>query len=56
MEHELPLPPTGSLHAIFVDASHEVWAVGGNVLSPALDSGVMVHFGKPIPNFVPQRR
>jgi hypothetical protein len=50
--HELPLPPAMSLHAIFVDASHEVWAVGGNVLSPALDSGVIVHFGKQIPNFV----
>lgn len=50
--HELPLPPAMSLHSIFVDASHDVWAVGGNVLSPALDSGVIVHFGKPIPNFV----
>ncbi len=51
--HELPLPPAMSLHSIFVDSAHEVWAVGGNVLSPALDSGVIVHFGKPIPNVAP---
>jgi hypothetical protein len=52
VEHGLPLPPAMSLHSIFVDASHEVWAVGGNVLTPALDFGVLVHFGKPIPNVV----
>jgi len=53
VEHGLPLPPAMSLHSIFVDPSHEVWAVGGNVLSPALDSGVIVHFGKAIPNVTP---
>jgi len=52
VDHGLPLSPAMSLHSIFVDSAHEVWAVGGNVLSPALDSGVIVHYGKPIPDVV----
>ncbi len=33
------------LHAVTVAESGEAWAVGGNLLSPALDAGVMLHFG-----------
>lgn len=39
-----------SLHAAFVDSEGDLWAVGGNVLSPALDGGAMVHYG----HFIPQ--
>jgi len=46
VEHDLALPVASSLHAIFVDASHEIWSVGGNVLTPALDAGMVVHYGK----------
>ncbi|MEM1031166.1 MAG: vanadium-dependent haloperoxidase [Myxococcota bacterium] len=34
-----------SLHAIWVDPDGGVWSVGGGVLSPALDAGVMLHLG-----------
>jgi hypothetical protein len=34
-----------SLHAAFVDPSGAVWAVGGGVLTPALDAGVLVRLG-----------
>ena len=47
--HELSIPAASSLHAIFVDPSHGVWSVGGNVLTPALDGGILVHFGAPVP-------
>jgi hypothetical protein len=36
-----------SLHATTVTPEGEVWAVGGNVLSPGLDQGVIVHAGAP---------
>lgn len=49
IEHELPLAVPLSLHAIYVDPSQGVWSVGGNVLTPALDAGVLVHFGPPVP-------
>jgi hypothetical protein len=51
--HGLPLPVTGSLHSICVDGSRGVWAVGGNVLTPALDAGVLVHYGKTISEYEP---
>ncbi|MBK8254342.1 MAG: vanadium-dependent haloperoxidase [Polyangiaceae bacterium] len=34
-----------SLHAIWSDSSGEIWTVGGNVLSAALDEGVLWHRG-----------
>ena len=49
VEHELTIPVAASLHAVFVDPSHGVWSVGGNVLSPALDGGILVHYGAPVP-------
>jgi hypothetical protein len=49
VEHGLPMPVSSSLHAIYVDSAQGVWAVGGNVLSPALDGGILVHFGRAIP-------
>ncbi|TVR01977.1 MAG: hypothetical protein EA398_08870, partial [Deltaproteobacteria bacterium] len=35
--------PGESLHAIWVDPAGGVWSVGGNVISAALDRGVLVH-------------
>ncbi len=52
VDHGLTLPPTSSLHSIFVDASGGVWSAGGGVLSPALDNGMLVHFGEPVPPVV----
>jgi hypothetical protein len=49
VEHDLGLPVSSSLHAIFVDPSHEVWSVGGDVLTPALNAGMLVHYGKHVP-------
>jgi hypothetical protein len=48
VDHGLALPPTASLHSITVDASGGVWSVGGGVLTPALDGGVLLHFGQPV--------
>ncbi|HSY20487.1 MAG TPA: vanadium-dependent haloperoxidase [Polyangiaceae bacterium] len=48
VDHGLVLPPSMSLHSIFVDAAGGVWSAGGNVLSPALDGGVLLHFGPPV--------
>jgi hypothetical protein len=52
VEHDLALPVASSLHAIFVDSAHEIWSVGGNVLTPALDAGMLVHYGKVVPALV----
>jgi hypothetical protein len=49
VEHGLTLPATSSLHSIFVDASGGVWSAGGNVLSPALDDGILIHYGDRVP-------
>ncbi|MCB9530339.1 MAG: vanadium-dependent haloperoxidase [Myxococcales bacterium] len=35
----LSLPPSSSIHAAWADPEGNVWAVGGGVLSPALDAG-----------------
>jgi hypothetical protein len=51
-EHGFPLAPTSSLHSIFVDAAGGVWSAGGNVLSPSLDGGVLLHYGEPVPSVV----
>ena len=49
VDHGIPLPATTSLHSIFVDAAGGVWSAGGNVLTPALDGGVLLHYGDPVP-------
>ena len=45
VDHGMPLPVTTSLHSIFVDSSGGVWSAGGNVLTPSLDGGVLLHYG-----------
>jgi len=52
VDHGLELPPSSSLHSIFVDASGGVWSAGGNVLTAALDNGMLIHYGDPIPQVV----
>jgi hypothetical protein len=48
----LTIPPASSLHSIFVDASGGVWSAGGNVLTPALDNGMLIHYGEHVPTVV----
>lgn len=48
----LTLPAASSLHSITVDASGGVWSAGGNVLTPALDNGMLVHYGGHVPTVV----
>lgn len=36
-----------SLHSVWADPDGGVWAVGGNVLTPALDDGLALHLGAP---------
>jgi hypothetical protein len=50
--HGLTLPAASSLHSIFVDPSGGVWSAGGNVLSPALDHGMLIHYGTQVPEVV----
>jgi len=45
VDHGLSLSGVSSLHSIFVDAAGGVWSAGGNVLSPALDNGTLIHYG-----------
>ncbi len=40
-----------SLHAVYVDPEAGVWAVGGGVLTNALDSGVLIHRGPSIERY-----
>jgi hypothetical protein len=42
VEVEGPVPGIGSLHAAWVSEEGDLWAAGGNVLSPALDQGVLI--------------
>ncbi len=37
-----------SLHSVWADPDGGVWAAGGNVLTPALDDGLALHFGAPV--------
>jgi hypothetical protein len=52
VDHGLTLPATSSLHSIFVDPSGGVWSAGGNVLTPALDGGMLIHYGDRVPTVV----
>ena len=38
-----------TLHAVMVDASGDVWAVGGKVLSAPLEDGLLIHKGPAVP-------
>ena len=49
VDHGFSLPAASSLHSIFVDPAGGVWSAGGNVLTPALDDGVLLHYGPAIP-------
>jgi photosystem II stability/assembly factor-like uncharacterized protein len=39
--------PVQSLHAVWLDPSGGVWAVGGNVLTDELDHGLALHYAEP---------
>jgi hypothetical protein len=52
VDHGLSLPAVSSLHSIFVDDAGGVWSAGGNVLTPALDDGMLVHYGDHVPPVV----
>jgi hypothetical protein len=45
---DFSIPASYSLHSVYVDDTGGVWSVGGDVLTPALDHGVLVHYGKPV--------
>ncbi len=45
IDTQLALPPIESLHAVWIDPSGGVWSVGGNVVTPALDHGAILHLG-----------
>lgn len=47
----IDVPAAHSLHACWVDPDGQLWAVGGNVLTPDLDAGVALHEGTPIATF-----
>jgi hypothetical protein len=49
VDHGIALPAASSLHSIFVDSSGGVWSAGGNVLTPALDGGMLIHYGDAVP-------
>jgi hypothetical protein len=52
VEHGFTLPTTTSLHSVFVDQERGVWSAGGNVLTPALDQGTLLHYGRPVPPMI----
>jgi hypothetical protein len=52
VDHGLVLPPASSLHSIFVDSTGGVWSAGGNVLTPSLDGGMLIHYGDHVPPVV----
>jgi hypothetical protein len=49
VDHGIGIPTGDSLHSIFVDPAGGVWTVGGNVLTPSLDGGMLLHRGDPVP-------
>ncbi len=52
IDHGLPID-VASLHAIWVDPDGGIWAVGGGVLSAALDNGTIIHRGPEVPVYDP---
>jgi photosystem II stability/assembly factor-like uncharacterized protein len=53
VDTRLSLPRIESLHAAWIDPDGGVWTVGGGVLSPALDHGVLLHRGAQVPRYRP---
>jgi hypothetical protein len=52
LDHGLVLPVQSSLHSIYVDPTGGVWSAGGNVLTTALDGGMLIHFGSAVPTVI----
>ena len=52
VEHGLTMPAASSLHSIFADSKGGIWSVGGNVLTPSLDNGMLIHYGEKVPPVV----
>jgi hypothetical protein len=52
VEHGIALPVALSLHSIWADDQGGVWSAGGDVLTPALDKGVLLHYGDHLPTVV----
>lgn len=52
IDHGLPID-VASLHAIWIDPDGGIWAVGGGVLSAALDNGTIIHRGPEVPAYDP---
>lgn len=52
VDHGFTLPAASSLHSVFVDSGGGVWSAGGNVLTPALDAGMLLHRGAHVPPVV----
>ncbi|MFO7563903.1 MAG: hypothetical protein R6X02_14750 [Enhygromyxa sp.] len=48
-EVNLPFNVGASLHGSWIDEQGGVWVVGGQVYSPPLNDGVLLHWGSPIP-------
>jgi hypothetical protein len=48
-EVNLPFNLGASLHGSWIDEQGGVWIVGGQVYSPPLNDGVLLHWGSPIP-------
>jgi len=54
LDIQLALPPIESLHAVWIDPAGGVWSVGGNVVTPALDHGAILHSGaRDVATYVP---
>jgi hypothetical protein len=52
VDHGLVMPAAFSLHSIFVDSKGGVWSAGGNVLTPTLNNGMLIHYGEKVPPVV----
>ena len=39
-------------HAVWVDPTGDIWAVGGEVLSPIPTEGMLVHAGQSVPDAI----
>jgi hypothetical protein len=49
---EAPVELFLSFHGAFIDPEGGVWAVGGDVVTDALDQGMLLHHGKHIPSTI----
>jgi len=53
IDHGLSID-VASLHATWIDPEGGIWAVGGGVLSAALDNGAIIHRGPAVPVYDPR--